>query len=163
MGERIVFVSTEHINQEVVVGKAGVERMLNGVERLVHPPSVKFSNGRLVLDSEFDKEAIESLRQHRDYGVFIKELDEKKIQRKIEAQRITAEQVVCPYCHQIFSDISERNQHIPKCDVKNRPKIIRGDQALQDQRASQAAQEKASEPEPNGVESPTGRAAAVEG
>jgi len=137
-GDRVVFVSLEHPNQEVCVGEAAVETQMNGVRVLRHPPSVKFDNGRVILYSKKDANAIKSLRAHRDYGVHIKELNEEAMKKKVEAAKITVEQVACPYCHHTFPDITDRNRHIPNCKVKNRPEVIRSDEPQSNSGASAA-------------------------
>ena len=129
--QRIVFVSLEHPNQDVTIGQTEYEVLPNGATRAKLPVSVKFNNGRVVFDSIKDAVQIAGLRAHRDYGTFIKELNEDKMRKKIAANSIMAEEVICPYCNLAFPDLNDRNRHMKLCDVKKRPDIIRSDDVEQ--------------------------------
>jgi len=166
-GKRVIFCSLEHPNQDVVVGTEEWEVLPTGIRRAKNPKSAKFNNGRLVLDSEKDADVIDALRSHRDYGTHIKELDEEKLQERVRAQSIRPEQVVCPHCRKAFPDLQDRNQHMQNCTVKNRPKMIRDDGAVQaarnpaavDFEKQDAAMEAANESQSDPGTGPAGRTA----
>jgi uncharacterized protein with PIN domain len=127
-GERVVFISLEHPNQDVVVAGTEYEIQSNGYRRALLPRSVKFQNGRIVLDSVRDKQAIESLRNHRDYGIHIKELDEAKLKKKVEVNKINIEMVVCPYCKEPFENAQDMNVHKRNCKIRKKTEVMRSDE-----------------------------------
>jgi len=135
-GERVVFVSLEHPNQDVVTGPSEYIRTPSGKLQAVLNPSVKFSNGRAVLDSIRDAKHIASLREHKDYGVHIKELNEKALEEKVKLNQIQIDQVACPHCRRMFPNLIDRNRHLENCDVKNRPEVIRSDESQSNSGAS---------------------------
>lgn len=125
----VIFTSVNDPRLKVVVEPTKTRMNPDGTVSKTSPRYIEFRNGRVALDAEKDENAIAALRRHRDYGVFIKEINESKMKKKLEAEKISIEQVVCPNCKELFSSIEDMKSHAQNCNVKEaKSKTIRGAQ-----------------------------------
>ena len=100
--------------EEQVMGAGGIVRTIPAVFK-------QFNKGRMKLDDEKEKDAIEAIRQNSDFGSLIREVNLQELAAMERAKSDADDtQVMCPYCLSKFDTLKRLMAHATECkDRKN--------------------------------------------